>query len=121
MTRVLLGKQVENIRLANGYGGWIYCEHCGENIGYLCYVTYSRFYFEFKCNCGGTGSLELFFENNQEPKISKNSLQVVKNRLCCPNDKSPLLTIIDKKLETYFYEITCVECNTKYRGGNKGE
>ena len=37
MARVLKNKELINTRLATNYGGWIYCNNCNENIGYLCY------------------------------------------------------------------------------------
>lgn len=40
MARVVKGKELINTRLAANYGGWIYCDGCQENIGYLCYSTY---------------------------------------------------------------------------------
>ena len=42
MTRLLKTKELVNTRLATNYGGWMYCEKCNENIGYLCYSTYDR-------------------------------------------------------------------------------
>ena len=38
--RVVKSKQLVNTRLAANYGGWMYCDQCNENIGYLCYATY---------------------------------------------------------------------------------
>lgn len=43
MSRNTKIKELSHTRLANQYGGWIYCESCGENIGYLCYTTYDNF------------------------------------------------------------------------------
>ncbi len=51
MSRVLKNKELENTRLATNYGGWMYCDHCNENIGYLCYSTYDRLELKYKCNC----------------------------------------------------------------------
>ena len=42
MARVLKNKELVNTRLATNYGGWMYCDKCNENIGYLCYSTYDR-------------------------------------------------------------------------------
>lgn len=42
MSRTLKTKTLINTKLATNYGGWMYCEACNENIGYLCYSTYDR-------------------------------------------------------------------------------
>jgi uncharacterized protein YbaR (Trm112 family) len=42
-------------------------------------------------------------------------LITIKNRLCCPEDKSPLVTIQEKKLDVYKLEVSCKACNTKYQ------
>lgn len=42
MARILKNKELINTRLAANYGGWMYCDKCNENIGYLCYSTYDR-------------------------------------------------------------------------------
>lgn len=108
-------KELINTRIASGYGGWIYCDRCGENIGYLCYVTYDNFRFSYKCKCGGRGHMHIAFGDiEKNTKASDDKLILTKNRLCCPGDQSPLLTILDKKLACYQYEIDCVSCNTKY-------
>ncbi|MCI8637476.1 MAG: hypothetical protein HFJ36_06640, partial [Clostridia bacterium] len=52
MARVLKNKELVNTRLATNYGGWMYCDKCDENIGYLCYSTYDRLELKYKCNCG---------------------------------------------------------------------
>lgn len=107
-------KELINTKLASGYGGWIYCESCNKTIGYLCYVTYDSFKLSYKCKCGGNGSMQISFDNNIIAKISQNKLAVVKNRLCCPCDQSPLFTILDKNLENYKYDVICKSCNTNY-------
>lgn len=43
MARILKEKELVNTRLATNYGGWMYCDKCGENIGYLCYSTYDNY------------------------------------------------------------------------------
>ena len=48
-------------RLANTYGGWIYCGECDGSIGYLCYVTYDEVRFGYTCACGGHGSMRIDF------------------------------------------------------------
>jgi len=114
MARKPVMKELKNTKLASGYGGWIYCVHCGENIGYLCYVTYDNFNFEYQCQCGQHGSIHIAFDNVERGEQSNNKLVGIKNRLCCPNDQSPLLTILEKKLVSYKYAIDCVSCKTKY-------
>ena len=52
MARIPKVKELINTRLASTYGGWIYCDYCGQNIGYLCYVTYDHFTFDYQCHCG---------------------------------------------------------------------
>lgn len=115
MSRTLENKELVNTRLANNYGGWIYCEGCNKTIGYLCYVTYDLFTFNYKCKCGSTGSAYLAFENGFDAQPSNQPLIMVKNRLCCPADESPLVTILAKNLNAYKYEIVCKSCSTKYQ------
>jgi len=52
MARTLKNKELINTRLATNYGGWMYCDTCNENIGYLCYSTYDRLELEYECMCG---------------------------------------------------------------------
>lgn len=115
MARKPTMKELVNTRLASTYGGWIYCGHCGENIGYLCYVTYDNLKLTYKCNCGGDGSIHIAFDDKKEPFFSEKKLVTLKNRLCCPNDESPLFTLLEKKLSSYHYEVDCVRCGTSYR------
>ena len=42
MARILKNKELVNTKLATNYGGWMYCDTCNENIGYLCYSTYTN-------------------------------------------------------------------------------
>lgn len=114
MSRTTKTKELLNTRLASGHGSWFYCGSCGENIGYLCYVTYDSFRFSYRCQCGGQGSLHLAFENQRPPNPVEHKLITLKNRLCCPHDHSPLFTILFKKLEYYNYEVVCAKCNTSY-------
>lgn len=39
MARIIKRKELIRTRLLKEYGSWIYCDACGENIGYLCYAT----------------------------------------------------------------------------------
>lgn len=114
MARALMVKNLISTRLASGHGGWVYCDSCGENIGYLCYVTYDSFRFSYQCKCGGCGSMHLVFEENSSAKEGEQALITIKNRLCCPQENSPLFTILYKKLERYQYEVICNKCGTKY-------
>jgi hypothetical protein len=116
MARKPCKKELVHSRIASGYGGWIYCDQCGENIGYLCYVTYDHFMLEYKCKCGGSGYIYIAFDDVKDAQESDEQLIGIKNRLCCPKDQSPLLTILEKKLTSYQYEIECVGCKTKYKG-----
>ena len=47
MAKEIKNKNLTNTRLANNYGGWIYCDACGENIGNLCYQTYDKINFKY--------------------------------------------------------------------------
>lgn len=111
MKRELLEKNLENARLANNYGGWMYCDSCGENIGYLCYVTYDLFDMSFHCNCGNHGSFHLKFKDScEDTEIIKNGLELRKNRYCCGNDESALFTVLEKKLLSYNVKVSCSHC-----------
>ena len=46
---------------------------------------------------------------------SEDELVTIKNRLCCPKDSEPLITILDKKLFSYDLEITCKACGSTYK------
>ncbi|MCI8654355.1 MAG: hypothetical protein HFJ48_00535 [Clostridia bacterium] len=115
MSRLLKNKELVNTRLATNYGGWMYCDKCNENIGYLCYSTYGKLELKYKCNCGSNGSALLDFEDSKDGKKCNENLVMIKNRLCCPKDKEPLITILDKKLESYEMKITCKSCENIYK------
>ncbi len=115
MARVLRNKELIRTRLAAGYGGWMYCDQCGENIGYLCYSTYDRLELKYECNCGSKGSAVLDFEDSGTGRICEEELAGIKNRLCCPKDKEPLITILEKKLTDYEMKITCKACGSIYK------
>lgn len=114
MPRILKNKELLNIRLATNYGGWMYCDKCQENIGYLCYSTYDKLDFNFKCNCGCEGKAMIKFEDSNLGKVCNNELVIIKNRLCCPKDNEPLITILDKKLINYNIKVTCKSCGNIY-------
>lgn len=115
MARVLKNKELVNTRLATNYGGWMYCDKCNENIGYLCYSTYDRLELKYKCNCGSQGSALLYFEDSKKGQSCKDELIIIKNRFCCPKDKEPLITILDKKVASYEMKITCKACENIYK------
>ena len=115
MARILKNKELVNTRLATNYGGWMYCNKCSENIGYLCYSTYDRLELKYKCNCGSNGSALLDFEDSKIGQKSNDELVIVKNRFCCPKDNDPLITILDKKVVTYEMKITCKSCENIYK------
>lgn len=116
MARKPLVKEVVNARLLKEYASWIYCTGCEKTVAYLCYVTYDSFDFHFDCNCGNHGSVHIEFGEVEDAAASDESLVPVKNRLCCPDDKSALLSLVDKNLKSCNYEITCKACATKYKG-----
>lgn len=115
MARILKSKELVNTKLATTYGGWIYCTNCNQNIGYLCYVTYDKFILNYTCNCGSSGSALLEFEDSKKETPCDKELITLKNRFCCPNDESPLVTILSKKVAKYEFEITCKECGKFYK------
>lgn len=115
MARILKNKELINTRLATNYGGWTYCDKCNENIGYICYSTYDKLNLKYKCNCGSEGSIVLDFEDSKIGKACSNELITIKNRLCCPNDTEPLITVLEKKVESYDLEVTCKTCSNIYK------
>ena len=117
MARTPKVKELTNSRLLKEYASWIYCERCNKTVAYLCYVTYDLFDFEYTCKCGNHGKVYIEFEHD-EPKIGRGSLKQIKNRLCCPKDDSPLLTIVDKNLDNYKYKILCNSCGQIWEAEN---
>ncbi len=115
MARILKNKELVNTRLATNYGGWMYCDKCNENIGYLCYSTYDRLQLKYKCSCGSIGTILLDFEDSKTGKDCNDELIIIKNRFCCPKDNEPLITILDKKVSNYELNITCKSCGNIYR------
>ena len=114
MSRIIKNKELVNTKLATNYGGWIYCDNCNKNIGYLCYVTYDRVNFTYECNCGSSGKAFLDFEDSKEGYRCNQEFIKIKNRLCCSFDESPLITVLDKNLKNYKLEINCKSCNKIY-------
>ena len=113
MARTPITKELVNSRLLKEYASWIYCTECNKTVAYLCYVTYDNFAFEYECSCGSKGSVHIEFEHTPM-KQSEQPLELIKNRLCCPVDKSPLVTFVDKNLKAYSYSIGCKECQNTY-------
>ena len=116
MARKPKEKRLKNSRLLKEYASWIYCDTCNKTVAYLCYVTYDLFDFEYTCNCGSHGNVFIEFEHDA-PNKNMQPLYLSKNRLCCPEDDSPILTIVDKNIQEARYRIVCNTCNTEY--GNK--
>ena len=114
MARKIRNKELIHTKLAANYGGWIYCTECGENIGYLCYATYDRVNLHYQCNCGSCGSVELDFEDSALSHACDEHFITIKNRLCCPREDSPLITLLSKKLKSYELEIACKACGNLY-------
>ena len=114
MGRILKNKELTNTRLAANCGGWMYCTSCGTNIGYLCYQTYDSIEFNYTCLCGGRGSAILNFQDSKPGTNNATELLTIKNRLCCPKDNEPLITILDPKLSSYNLKITCKSCTNIY-------
>lgn len=115
MARAVKTKELVNTRLTANYGGWMYCDKCGENIGYLCYATYDRLELKYKCNCASIGSAVLDFDDSKTGQDCSDELIIIKNRFCCPKDNEPLITILDKKVESYELKITFKSCESIYK------
>jgi hypothetical protein len=114
MSRIIKTKDLDKGRLATNYGGWMYCENCNTNIGYLCYVTYDQIQFSFTCTCGSKGHINIDFEDSTKANITTEPLIIQKRRLSCPKDQEPLITILEEKLKDYHLEIVCKSCHQKY-------
>ena len=107
-------KEIQNGRILKNNGSWMYCDKCDKTVGYLCYSTYQDFQFEFVCKCGNKGSFSLRYQTENELTKANDELKMIKNRLCCLNDDSPLFTIVDKNIEQVIYKVTCKKCSTTY-------
>ncbi len=116
MSRVPQTKALINTRLANKYGGWMYCGHCGETIGYLCYVTYDSFTLTYTCSCGASGSVQISFSDETLARECEKPLLLIKNRRCCPDDQSPLFSLNEKRVSRYQYTIVCNKCGLRFTG-----
>ena len=118
MPRKPIKKELVNTRLLKEYASWVYCDKCSKTVAYLCYVTYNSFDFTYKCNCRNTGCVHIEFENANSEKKSEEPLLEIKNRLCCRNDHSPLVTVVAKNLQSYKLSLVCRKCNTRYQANS---
>ena len=55
------------------------------------------------------------FEDSKIGKDCDDELVIIKNRLCCPKDNEPLITILDKKVESYEMKVMCKSCEKIYK------
>lgn len=110
-----VSRKLSKAHLLKEYASWIYCDGCGKTVGYLCYVTYSYFKYEFFCKCGSKGLVELTLGNEQDSTEGDSLLFLRKNRYCCPKDDSPLFSIVDKNLIGYNLEVVCKSCRNHFR------
>lgn len=101
--------------MATNYGGWFYCDTCGENIGYLCYSTYDMIDFKYTCSCGNEGKIFIDFIDSSEGENTLDHMIIIKNRMCCTSDSEPLITIIKDKLVKYDIAISCKKCKKIYK------
>ncbi len=117
-----LQKKIINGRMLKNTGSWLYCDQCNKTVGYLCYSTYQSFRFNFSCKCGNSGLFDLEYPTRKKRNDSEESLKTRKNRLVCPNDESPLFSIVEKHLERYSYSVICNRCNTVFgKDSNTGK
>ncbi len=114
MGRIVKTKSLENAKLLKEYASWIYCTSCEKTVAYLCYITYDKFDFEFTCNCGCRGHVYIDFGDLISSQASSKGLECIKNRMCCPNDKSALVTFVEKNLQSYNCKISCLKCAQEY-------
>jgi hypothetical protein len=66
------------------------------------------------CKCGNKGAFRLRYQTENELTKANDELKMIKNRLCCLKDDSPLFTIVDKNIEQVNYKVTCKKCSTTY-------
>lgn len=111
-------KELTNTRLLKEYASWVYCEGCNRTVAYLCYVTYDFFDFEYTCGCQNHGHVHIEFDCDKQVAESAAALVAKNNRWCCPNDDSPLVSIVNKNLTDYKFSISCEKCGTTYTQTN---
>ena len=113
-----LNKLLVNSRMLKSTGSWIYCSDCEKTVAYLCYSTYQHFSFHYECMCGSNGKVELEYPTGEELRQSQDELLIKKNRLCCPNDESPLFTIVNKHISNFSFKVVCKECLCIFENGS---
>lgn len=113
MARSPIKKQLNGVTLLKEYASWVYCTGCKKTIAYLCYITYDKCHLDFECSCGSKGNLYISF-TNADYAPNKHPLTIVKNRLCCPTDQSPLITFVEKNLMHYNCHIACSSCKNEF-------
>ena len=108
--------KAENAHFLKGHASWLYCDDCNKTIGYLCFVTYDYFRFEFTCACGHKGWVENSFKEMDVESLPTGALQLSpKNkRYCCSKDGSALFSPVPKNLKSYKAAVVCKECGTVY-------
>ena len=106
-------KELTNTRLLKEYASWAYCDGCNQTVAYLCYVTYDCIAFTYTCHCGNQGKIFIQFAPD-DFQASSQPLQLLKNRLCCPADASPLLTVVEKNVAAYTLRVLCNTCHHVY-------
>lgn len=110
-----LNRTIRNGRMLKNTGSWLYCGSCDRTVAYLCYTTYLFFRFRFNCLCGSSGEFDLSYEGAPEGKEADKDLYEARGgRLCCPDDGSPLFTIVHKHLESCEYTVCCRKCGSVY-------
>jgi len=102
-------------RMLKNNGSWIYCDDCNNTVAYLCYSHYDYFKYDYKCNCGNHGSIEVGSKEQTRYKPQLSELEVIRKRMRCPNDDSPLFSIVDKNIERFEYEVICKKCGHVYK------
>ena len=113
MARKVKQKELTNSRLLKDYASWVYCTNCQKTVAYLCYVTYDLCELNYTCNCGSQGRVFIEFDH-EPPDQNCQPLALLKNRLCCPGDSSPLLTIVEKNVKKAAVRVVCNSCNEEY-------
>lgn len=113
-----LKRTIDNGKMLKNSGSWMYCSQCGNTVGYLCYTTYTSFRLTSVCICGATNCFELAYEKVNKSAVNT-PLLTVKNRLCCPEDRSPLFSVSRKNLKDYTCEVVCNKCGIKYHSEMK--
>ena len=120
MARKPIQKELQGTRLLKEYASWVYCLACGNTVAYLCYVTYDEVELNYTCNCGNCGRVFIRFAHDA-PEGSDQPLLAIKNRLCCPADHAPLLTIVEKNVQSAQVRVLCNGCHKEYENEYKQE